>query len=156
MAVSTPGGEWTVIALTGTDPYGAALVGAAAVSTGSPPASFSYTDGVAWTDALTVALTTTGACTLWAHGWLALSANVQSAAAVWEARLSVDGAGAGGAVGQGSALVGLQQLCAHSASVALPTSGTWTVRLQARVKIAGATVTCTGGLLHAEARATGA
>ncbi|MEJ7655004.1 MAG: hypothetical protein WKH64_17535 [Chloroflexia bacterium] len=142
--------------MTGTDPYGAALVGAAAVSTGSPPASFSYTDGVAWTDALTVALTTTGACTLWAHGWLALSANVQSAAAVgrrgsrWTAR------GRAAPWVRAARSSGCNS-CAPTprASRCLPPAR-GRVRLQARVKIAGATVTCTGGLLHAEARATGA
>ena len=152
VVASKAGGERTLIAVLGHNPAEAAICAPSAVSSGSPPSSFAYTDGTTWQDALTASLRTLGSCNLWAQGWLALSASSQSAAAVWDLRLSVDGAGAGPAIGWGSALANLRQVCALSASVAVPGGGLWTVRLQVRVKASGVTATCTGGQLLADAR----
>jgi hypothetical protein len=151
VAVLTPGGERTLVATLGHDPDRAALPGAA--TTAAPPASFGYTDGVTWQDALVVDVRTDAACDMWASGWLALRSSLASATPVWQLRVSVDGAGAGPAIGWGSALVNLHQVCAHTARVPVAGAGSWRVRLQLRVQASGAAVTCDGGLLLAEARA---
>ena len=148
----TEAGERTLLATVEHDPRQAAFAGASVASTATPPGSIAYSDGVTWRDALSVSVRTLGACEVWASGWLSMRSSVQSATPVWELRVSVDGAGAGPVVGWGSAVANLQQVSALTARIALPGAGTWTVRLQARVKLSGATVSCDGGLLLAEGR----
>ncbi|MDP9380740.1 MAG: hypothetical protein M3Q29_11440 [Chloroflexota bacterium] len=146
----TPGGERTVVATLGHDPDHAGLPGSA--STSSPPQSFAYTDGVTWQDALTADVRTADPCALWASGWLGLRGSSQSADAVWQMRVSVDGAGVGPVVSWGSALANLHQVCMHTARVPVAGAGTWRLRLQLRVVASGVSVQCSGGLLLAEAR----
>ncbi len=148
----TPGGERTVLSTMGHQPLKAALGGVASGAT--PPLSFAYTDGTTWQNALSVDVPTLGACEVWATGWLALRAGVAVATPVWELRVLVDGVGADVAVGWGSALANLRQVCMLTARVSVSDAGTWRVRLQVRPLVSGQAVTCSGGLLLAEARAT--
>ncbi len=146
-----PGGDRTVLCTTGHDPQRASLAGVSSAAT--PAASFAYTDGTTCQNALSVDVPTLGACQVWATGWLALRAAVAVATPVWELRVLVEGAGAGPGVGWGSALASLRQVCVLTASVPVPDAGTWRVRLQVRPLVSGQSVTCSGGLLLAEARA---
>lgn len=150
----TPAGEHMVLASLGHNPAEAAVNAPSAASTAVPPGSFAYTNGTTWQDALTVSVRTLAACDLWVFSTLSLAGSIGSAASLWELRVSVDGAGASAATGWGSALANLQQVCSLPARAPLPDAGVWTVRLQLRVRISGATVACTGGLLLAEARTT--
>lgn len=152
LVVATPDGDRTLVATLGHNPKDSAILAPAVASTTSPPASFAYTNGTTWQDALSVSITTSGACNLWASGWLALSGSALSATSVWEMRLAVDGAASGPSTGWGSPMANLKQVCPLSASLAVSGGGTWTARLQLRLKVTGATVTCAGGLLLVDAR----
>ena len=153
VVVTSPAGERVLVATVAHQPADAPLLGASVSSSTAPAASFAYSDGTAWTDALTASVRTLSPCELWASGWLSLQGSAASAAAVWELRIAVDTATPGPAIGWGSALANLHQVCALSARVTLAAAGLWTVRLQIRVKAPGVTATCAGGLLLAEARA---
>jgi hypothetical protein len=145
-------GERTLLATLDHRPGDLPVLGASAASTAAPPTSFAYTDGATWRDALAVSVRSLAACDVWASGWLALRAPSATATPAWELRVAVDGASAGPAVGWGSALANLQQVSNLQARLPLPGPGLWTVRLQLRVRLSGATVACSAGLLLAETR----